>query len=524
MKRDLLKPWKKTAALLILLAALLTAACGRTETTETAVPVPSGAPAAGQTAAAKPAVASAEDVSLDCLETVEDVYAYLDTVLPYEGDEELIPYVADIYSTGDNALTFYLFGFCTRTGELVTKPVFSSISVVRGLAADGSFTEDLYLCWIPASNAGSPTMLFTLSGTHVDDCRYEELPRPEGLIGGGLGDVVDDGFYYLDGYTMNEYGYGEIIDHPENRYDICRKSDGVKVAVTEAPAWPCFTLVDLGNGDRLYYTLLDGICTTWDENFEPILQVPALGVHSIDLFTSAPDVSVPEETHTPRPLEQGTPFPLSAAQQYAANLSLSNFSEQWFCELGTFDHYDSTDTSIAQLFSFAHLWNKINRPTEMEYRDGYETMTREKFFEIIGPRIAYPEDLQPVEGEDYSAALGIGTFDWNHCWYENGRFYYPAGDGESYNRFTVVDEACRLRDGTCRFRFTIYELDLDIYWSEQGIPLMYYHLTPAEAAQRAAAGAITAVHTGTAVCSPIYWQSSGREMYLLAYYELDRMG
>ena len=228
-----------------------------------------------------------------------------------------------------------------------------------------------------------------------------------------------------------------------------------------------------------------------------------------------------EETLTANPTETGDPFTLSETQQYAANLSLSNFSEQWFCEMGTFDHYDSADTSIAQLFSFAHLWSKINRPTEMEYRDGYETMTRETFFEIIGPRIAYPEDLQPIEGEDYSAALGIGTFDWNHCWYENGRFYYPAGDGESYNRFTVVDEAYKLQDGTCRFRFTIYELDLDIYFDELGIPSKYYHLTPAEAAQLAANGTITAVHTGTAVCSPIYWQSSGREMYQLAYYALD---
>ena len=129
---------------------------------------------------------------------------------------------------------------------------------------------------------------------------------------------------------MDESGCGEFLDHPGYRYDICRKSNGVKVAETEPPCWPGFAFVDLRNGDRLYYTLLDGICTTWDKNFEPILQVPALGVHSLDLFTNEPDVSAPEEAHTPRPLEQGTPFPLSAAQQYAANLSLSNFSEQWF--------------------------------------------------------------------------------------------------------------------------------------------------------------------------------------------------
>ena len=247
----------------------------------------------------------------------------------------------------------------------------------------------------------------------------------------------------------------------------------------------------------------------------------AASAEEIHPFENTSPQGEQEDTLTENPAETGDPFTLSETQQYAANLSLSNFSEQWFCEIGTFDHYDSADTSIAQLFSFAHLWAKINRPTELEYRDSYETMTRETFFEIIGPRIAYPEDLQPIEGEDYSAALGIGTFDWNHCWYENGRFYYPAGDGESYNRFTVVDEAYRINDGTCRFRFTIYELDLDIYFDELGIPSRYYHLTPAEAAQLAANGTITAVHTGTAVCSPIYWQSSGREMYQLAYYALD---
>ncbi len=164
----------------------------------------------------------------------------------------------------------------------------------------------------------------------------------------------------------------------------------------------------------------------------------AASAEEIHPFENSSPQEERKETPTAAPTETGDPFTLSETQQYAANLSLSNFSEQWFCEMGTFDHYDSADTSIAQLFSFAHLWSKINRPTEMEYRDGYETMTRETFFEIIGPRIACPEGLQPIEGEDYSAALGIGTFDWNHCWYENGRFYYPAGDGESYNRFTGI--------------------------------------------------------------------------------------
>ena len=254
-----------------------------------------------------------------------------------------------------------------------------------------------------------------------------------------------------------------------------------------------------------------------------LIEIPATSAAPTPVLTPTPVVTpaTPAPTPTPQPAAQGVLFPLSATQQYAANLSLSNFSEQWFCEYPSFDRFDAADTSIAQLFSFAHLWSKINRQSAIEYINGYETMTRENFYEIITPRIDYPEGLQPVEGEDYSAALGIGNFDWNHCWYENGRFYYPAGDGEAYNRFTVVDEAYRINDWTYRFRFTIYELDLDAYWDAQGVPSNYYHMSPAQAAQSAAAGTITAMRTGTAICSPIYWQSSGLEMYRLERYDLD---
>ena len=60
MKRDLLKPWKKTALFLILLlAVLLTAACGKAET---AVPVSTEVLADGTEAGPKPAAASAEEI------------------------------------------------------------------------------------------------------------------------------------------------------------------------------------------------------------------------------------------------------------------------------------------------------------------------------------------------------------------------------------------------------------------------------------------------------------------------------
>lgn len=225
--------------------------------------------------------------------------------------------------------------------------------------------------------------------------------------------------------------------------------------------------------------------------------------------------AVPEQTREP---EEGTKVDLTATQQYAANLSLSNFSEQWFCQMPPKDYYDADDATVAQLFQFARLWAKINRPSAIEYVDGYETMTLETFYEITAPRLDVTEHLVPQEGDDYSAELGMGNFDWDRCWYENGRFYYPAADGESYNRFTVVDEAYKINDRTYRFRFTIYELELDLYWDWGGIPAEYYHLTPEEVAARAE---ITALEKGSAVCTPVYWERSGKEMYMLSRYELD---
>ena len=182
------------------------------------------------------------------------------------------------------------------------------------------------------------------------------------------------------------------------------------------------------------------------------------------------------------------------------------------------DRFDADDTSEAQLFSFAHLWAKINRHSAISYDGGYETMTRENVNEIVGRYFGL--GISPADGTDYSAALGMGNYDWDHCWYEGGVFYYPAADGEAYNHFTVVDSAEALSGSRTRFRFTVYELDLDRYWAD-GVANEYYRLTPAEAVQHMTAMEIVPVRTGVAVVLPCYLESSGRESYILVSYELD---
>ena len=230
--------------------------------------------------------------------------------------------------------------------------------------------------------------------------------------------------------------------------------------------------------------------------------------------------SEPVPEPTPEIADEGVPLAFTDTQQYEANIFLSNFSEQGFCSAPS-ARFDSADTSVARLFAFAHLWAKINRRSAIAYEGSYETMTRGDFIDIVDRYFDLDLVPEPTEGKDYSAELGMGNYDWDHCWYSGGRFYYPAADGESYTGFSVVNEARGLSDGHVLLSFTVYELDLQIYWDNNGIPGLYYRLSPGEAAQRAALGEITAMRTGRALCVPFRLEASGRESYRLVSYELD---
>lgn len=246
------------------------------------------------------------------------------------------------------------------------------------------------------------------------------------------------------------------------------------------------------------------------------VETPAASAVPVPTETPAAE---PAETSLPMPTEEpGLPLSLSHEEQYEANIFLSNFSEQSF-GLGRFTGFDSSRADEAQLYAFAHLWAKINRQSAIFYEDSYEAMTLESVNEIL--ERFFGLGIHPEDGTEYSEVFGIGNFDWDHSWYRDGIFYYPAGDGESYTCFTVVDAAESLSGSRTRFRFTVYELDLDIYYDKLGIPQDYYRLTPGEAAQRVAVGEITPLHTGTAVCESCYLQSSGRESYRLDTYLID---
>lgn len=455
-------------------------------------------------------------ISLDELESVEDVCSYLSEVLPYEGKEELIPYAADLYTAGDCTWELALLGFCTRSGEIVTKPVFREI---RKVAPVGDIWPEgtpqyLYLCQISCSGSDMPLItedgrLFAWSGAFEGYYSRNTADESEIRRSANGEAVYDDGVYRLDGLYFVPYeipqedgsaGYWDLMPREGERRTILRDSDEAGVAETEREN---LVFCELIGGGRVYYTKDAGYCCTYDGQFRPILRLPALGARQLDLFESTSNGDGAQEE-----------WMLSDQEQYEANIFLSNFSEQGFSLRG---EGWTAEASDAELFRFAHLWAKINRHELIGYENDFEIMDLDAV-NLIVDRFFLGRRLSPAEGTDYSADLGMGRFDWDRCFYRNGKFYYPAADGESRNCFTVVDRAMSDANGHSTFFFTIYELDLDIYWRKGEIPGEYYRLRPEEAAQRAEAGEIHRVREGYAVCVTRTRPDNGRQGYSLLYY------
>ena len=230
----------------------------------------------------------------------------------------------------------------------------------------------------------------------------------------------------------------------------------------------------------------------------------------------APSAGEPAESAP----EAGAKISLSAQQQYEANIFLSNFSEQGFCG-GDYSSFDAASATDVQIFSFAHLWAKINSQSAIEYKDGFEVMSLETVRDIANRYMRLDRQINPAEGTDYSKEMGMGNYDWDRCWFEEGLFYYPAADGEVHTGFTVVDSAESRPDGLVAFEFTTYDMDLDSYFDFNGIPNDYYRMTSDDAERLAATGEISPNGTGRALCEPKTLKDSGRQTYALVSYEMD---
>ncbi len=204
-----------------------------------------------------------------------------------------------------------------------------------------------------------------------------------------------------------------------------------------------------------------------------------------------------------KPGSSAGPVTLTADIQYRINIFLSNFSEQSFLNMQMSTAPDD------QLMKFVWIYCKINNPAAIHYEGSYETVTLEdmnaqlnRFFGIT---------RTPYEWASYMLDQ------WNSFEYHDGRFWFPAASGESYNKFTVAYEMMNNGDGTYTVSFQVFELGLEEYWNTPGINNFYYKLSNDETAAYVAAERIKPVQGGTAVVRD-YTKSNGVVTYQLISY------
>ena len=200
---------------------------------------------------------------------------------------------------------------------------------------------------------------------------------------------------------------------------------------------------------------------------------------------------------------------LSGDRQYWANIFISDFVEQFMSE------YPAENGSDYELARFAHRFCKINRHDAISYESGgdaitYETISLDTVNELC--RRFFGLELDPGEGVLPTELWGPDVR------FENGKFYFPAADGEAYNRFAVVTSAQSQPGGNVLLSFDVYEVNLNEYWS-QGIDSAFYRMTSAEAQIVAAEGRITCVSSGTALTTPVV--QNGHDGYILHSLYID---
>ncbi len=187
----------------------------------------------------------------------------------------------------------------------------------------------------------------------------------------------------------------------------------------------------------------------------------------------------------------GESVSISAQDQYAVNLFMSNFSEQGFG--------DYCGWNADKLAHFAMEWMKANKLTELDCSHGVYAMTHSDINRIV--QKYFNTNLE--ESDFYS--LGNNNDYYGSLDKFDGETYYcePVADGEMYrnNRFSIVSGMQKINTDhgdTFRLDFSVYGLDTDLY-DEKGIGKEQYSLNAEMAVSKANENILYQAYEGMAI-------------------------
>ena len=193
-------------------------------------------------------------------------------------------------------------------------------------------------------------------------------------------------------------------------------------------------------------------------------------------------------------------------QEYA-NTFITNFVEVFFYEYNR----DTADTE--RILDFAHIHIKINSSDSISYAKkgelSYETFTFDKASSVASKYFG----ILLSEDECKKLPAPPSTFGDQPAgpFYEDGKIWYQAADGESHNLIGIVNSVTNNADGTQTIDFTIYSIELETYWQLDSSEMKkYYKMTPAKAD---ADKTLTKVKTGSAVVGV----TQSATYYLISY-------
>ncbi|MCR5673722.1 MAG: hypothetical protein K6F87_08435 [Lachnospiraceae bacterium] len=198
--------------------------------------------------------------------------------------------------------------------------------------------------------------------------------------------------------------------------------------------------------------------------------------------------------------DYGEEIELTKDMQKKLNVFVSNFAEQGM------ESFDYGHPDLEKVTRFAYMWSKINKQSNIKVEGNYYCIS----FDLI-KKIAEKYFALTVTEDELN---GISWDEENYGAFRNGKFYAPLADGETYTTLAIVSGANDFGSDTMRVEFSVYDLDLDIYFeSTEGISKKYYSMSASEAVK---SSDLTKVGSGYAIV-----RKDG-DSYKLMYYSAKR--
>ena len=158
--------------------------------------------------------------------------------------------------------------------------------------------------------------------------------------------------------------------------------------------------------------------------------------------------------------------------QKKLNVFLSNFAEQ------RMSFYDYGEDDMYRIGYFAYRWSYINKNSDVKIENkGNETYYTVSY-DVI-KKLADKYLGRDIKKEDLK---GFESRDKYQGFFENGNYYIPAADGESFASIAVATSVEDTGHDIYRVEFAVFDMDMDAYWdNDEVIPKQFYGYTFKEA-------------------------------------------